>query len=80
MTYLRLFYVFTFSLMMVFRASAEWIELFDGKTTEGWKPRSEVISFDAKGGELHLLSKTNCWVTTEIQMSDFEAEIEVLMP
>ena len=66
--------------MMVFRASAEWIELFDGKTTEGWKPRSEVISFDAKGGDLHLLSKTNCWVTTEIQMSDFEAEIEVLMP
>ena len=46
--------------MMVFRAGAEWIELFDGKTPKGWKPRSEVISFDAKGGELHLLSKTNC--------------------
>ncbi len=61
-------------------ASADWIDLFDGKTTEGWNPRSEVISFEAKEGELHLLSKTNCWVTTEIQMSDFEAEIEVLMP
>ena len=80
MIYLRFLCVFTFFLMMVFRADAEWIELFDGKTTEGWKPRSEVISFDAKGGELHLLSKTNCWVTTERQMSDFEAEIEVLMP
>ena len=61
-------------------ASGEWIELFDGKSTKGWQPRSEVVSFEAKDGELYLLSKTNCWVTTDIQMSDFEAEIEVLMP
>lgn len=31
-------------------------------------------------GKLHLLSKTNAWVTTKIGMSDFEAEVEVPLP
>ncbi|MEZ5301859.1 MAG: sulfatase-like hydrolase/transferase [Verrucomicrobiales bacterium] len=57
-----------------------WIDLFDGKTTAGWTPRSEVVSFEAKGGELHLLSKANCWVTTAVEMADFIAEAEVLLP
>lgn len=61
-------------------AHAEWTNLFDGKTTNGWTPRSEVESFEAKNGELHLLSKTNVWVTTTIEMADFEAELEVFLP
>ncbi|MGC6564710.1 MAG: sulfatase-like hydrolase/transferase [Akkermansiaceae bacterium] len=59
---------------------AEWIDLFDGKTTDGWTPRNKVINFEAKDGELHLLSKTNVWVTTKVEMADFEAELEVLLP
>lgn len=58
----------------------EWINLFDGKSTKGWTPRNKVIQFEAKNGELHLLSKTNVWVTTKIEMSDFEAELEVFLP
>lgn len=61
-------------------ARAEWINLFDGKTTDGWTPRAKVESFEAKDGELHLLSKVNVWVTSEIQMDDFEAELEVFLP
>ena len=58
----------------------EWVELFDGKSTKGWTPRAKVEQFDAKNGELHLMSKSNVWVTTDIQMSDFEVELEVMLP
>ncbi len=61
-------------------AAGDWVNLFDGKTTEGWKPRNTVVSFEAKDGELQLLSKTNCWVTTDVEMADFEVELEVLLP
>ena len=62
------------------QAADDWIDLFDGKTTGGWTPRAKAERFEAKNGELHLLANTNCWVTTEIEMSDFIAELEVLMP
>ena len=39
-----------------------------------------MISFEAKDGELHLLTKTNCWVTTKTEMGDFEVELEVKLP
>ena len=61
-------------------AGGDWVNLFDGKTTEGWTPRNTVVSFEAKDGELQLLSKTNCWVTTDVEMADFEVELEVLLP
>lgn len=61
-------------------AHAEWINLFDGETTNGWTPRAKVESLEAKNGELHLLSKVNVWVTTKIEMDDFEAELEVFLP
>lgn len=60
--------------------AGEWIDLFDGKSTKGWTPRSKVIRFEAVDGVLELHSKTNCWVTTDIEMGDFEAELEVLLP
>lgn len=59
---------------------SEWVNLFDGKTTKGWTPRSQVIGFEAVDGVLELHSKTNCWVTTDLEMGDFEAELEVLLP
>ncbi|MCH1507732.1 MAG: sulfatase-like hydrolase/transferase [Akkermansiaceae bacterium] len=58
----------------------EWVELFDGKSTKGWTPRAKVEQFEAKNGELYLMSKLNVWVTSDIQMSDFEAELEVMLP
>ena len=60
--------------------AGEWVELFDGEGTDGWTPRSDVVTFEAKDDELHLRSKTNCWVTTEVEMADFEAELEVMLP
>ena len=80
MKVLKIITLLFFQSIFFIHASEEWISLFDGKSTKGWQPRSEVVSFEAKDGELHLLSKTNCWVTTDIEMADFEVEIEVLMP
>ncbi len=81
---LRLFsqlFVSRLLLLVVMPAGAtEWVDLFDGKSTKGWTPRSEVVRFEAKDGVLELHSRTNCWVTTEISMGDFEAELEVLLP
>ena len=68
-------------LLLTSTASAtEWMDLFDGKTTKGWTPRSKVQRFEARDGVLELHSKTNCWVTTDVEMRDFEAELEVLLP
>ena len=58
----------------------EWTPLFDGKTTKGWTPRVKVESFKAVGGELHLSSKVNVWVVSDLQMGDFVVETEVKIP
>lgn len=71
---------FLFLLLALSPLQAEWVNLFDGKTTTGWSPRAKTEKFEAVNGELHLLSKTNVWVTTKIEMSDFEAELEVFLP
>lgn len=61
-------------------AKAEWVVLFDGKTTAGWTPRGKVESLVAKNGELHLRATRNVWIVSEVTMADFEAELEVLLP
>ena len=60
--------------------SAEWVNLFNGKNTEGWTPREEVETFEAIDGEIHLLATKNVWVTSQLQMDNFEASVEVLLP
>jgi len=57
-----------------------WFPLFDGKSTTGWTPRAKVESFVAKKGELHLFSKVNVWVVSDLKMKDFEVETEVKIP
>ena len=62
------------------KASEAWITLFDGTSTTGWTPRAKVESFEAVDGELHLLSKKNVWVISDLELADFVFEAEVLMP
>ena len=64
---------FLLTVFAIFPLHADWIELFDGKSTNGWNPRAEVEQFEAINGELHLLSKTNVWVTSKIEIDDFES-------
>jgi hypothetical protein len=58
----------------------KWTSLFDGKTTDGWTPRGNVQKLEAVNGELHLLSKGNIWVLSDLEMKDFEVECEVKIP
>ena len=58
----------------------EWTPLFDGKSTKGWEPRAKVESFKAVKSELHLVSTGNVWVVSDLQLSDFVAELEVKIP
>lgn len=60
--------------------TTEWIPLFDGQSTEGWTPRAEVVSFEAKDGQLQILSKKNVWIVTDQEFDDFIVEAEVLLP
>ena len=59
---------------------AAWTQLFDGKSTKGWEPCAKVDSFKAVKGELHLVSTANVWVVSDLQLSDFVAELEVKIP
>ena len=61
-------------------AEEKWTPLFDGKSTAGWEPRAKVDSFKAVDGELHLFSKVNVWVVSDLQMTDFVVETEVKIP
>lgn len=61
-------------------ADSEWIPLFDGKSTKGWTPRGEVTSFVAKDGELHLETKKNVWVVSDLRLADFVVEMQVKAP
>ena len=51
MKVLKIITLLFFQSIFFIYASEEWTSLFDGKSTKGWQPRSEVVSFEAKGGE-----------------------------
>ncbi|MDA8774863.1 DUF1080 domain-containing protein [Opitutales bacterium] len=74
------FLFFLFFQIFLQAENNKWISLFDGKTTDGWSPRSKVEKFEAINGELQLLSKVNVWVLSDLEMKDFEVECEVKIP
>jgi hypothetical protein len=67
-------------LLVAEKTEGSWTPLFDGKSTAGWTPRAKVEFFKADKGELHLNSKVNVWVVSDLKMADFEVETEVKIP
>lgn len=63
-----------------FARAEEWIDLFDGKTLEGWSARGETDSLEVSEGEIHLLCKNNVWVVSDRKMKDFEVSLDVFLP
>ncbi|MEM7601902.1 MAG: sulfatase-like hydrolase/transferase [Verrucomicrobiota bacterium] len=61
-------------------AAGDWVDLFNGENLDGWTARAEVETLEAVDGEIHLLSKTNVWVVSDLIMKDFEVELEILLP
>ena len=80
MTRVLLFLMVSFATVWAAEKESDWIPLFDGKSTKGWEPRAKVESFKAVEGELHLVSTVNVWVVSDLQLSDFVAELEVKIP
>ena len=62
------------------QAKSDWVPLFDGQSAKGWTPRGQADRLEAVNGELHLFSTVNVWVVSDVQMADFEVEVEVKLP
>jgi hypothetical protein len=69
-----------FATISLTAADTGWISLSDSGSTKGWTPRGEVVSFVSKEGELLLETDKNVWVTSDLKLADFIAELEVKLP
>ncbi len=57
-----------------------WIELFDGKTFNGWKALAEG-DVTVENGEIRILAKgKNLWLIHDAAYDDFELQVEAKMP
>ena len=54
-----------------------WIDLFDGKTLNGWIAHKDV---QVKDGAIQILTKKNLWLLHKDTFSNFELEVELKMP
>jgi hypothetical protein len=58
-----------------------WVDIFDGKTLNGWKANFPDQSVKVVDGEIHIMSKgKNLWLLHEKVYKDFEVELEAKMP
>ena len=67
------------SLQLTALAEEPWIELFDGKTLEGWTERNKSGSFRVEDGAIIGTAKEGLGTTflcTDEEFSDFELEFE----
>ncbi len=58
----------------------KWVDLFNGKDLTGWKnvySHGEAKVVDA---EIHLTGNSKFFLTTEKKYSDFELEVEIMLP
>ena len=59
----------------------KWVDLFDGKTTQGWRNPYKWGEAKVVDGEIHLTSNKGKWfLCTEKQYADFIFEGEVKVP
>lgn len=64
----------------VIKNEAQWVNLFNGKDLIGWKnvySHGEAKVVDA---EIHLTGNNKFFLTTEKKYSDFELEVEIMLP
>jgi len=59
---------------------AKWVDLFNGKDLSGWKNVYEHGESKVVDGVIHLTGDKKFFVTTEKKFSDFELELEVMLP
>ena len=58
----------------------EWVSLFDGKSTEGWKNPYTWGKVEVTNNEIHLTADKKFFLVTEKDYSDFVFEAEINLP
>src|SRR5690606_14299162 len=61
-------------------ADQGWVQIFDGKTLEGWKQRNGTAKYRVEDGTIVGTTNEgspNSFLCTEKEYSDFELEFEV---
>ena len=61
-------------------AEGEWVDLFDGKTLEGWRNPYDRGEAKVVDGEIHLLADRKFFLCTEKSYADFIFEGELKVP
>ncbi|MFT5906004.1 MAG: hypothetical protein ACI9E1_001609 [Cryomorphaceae bacterium] len=59
---------------------AKWVDLFNGKDLTGWKNVYSHGESKVVDGEIHLTGSSKFFLTTEKKFSDFELEVEIMLP
>ena len=59
---------------------AGWVDLFNGKDLTGWKNIYGFGEAKVLDGEIHLTANKKFFLTTEKKFSDFELEVEIMLP
>ncbi|MBX2850120.1 MAG: DUF1080 domain-containing protein [Phycisphaeraceae bacterium] len=57
-----------------------WVDLFNGKDLTGWKNPYEWGEAKVADGVIELTANRKFFLTTEKQFSDFELEVQVMLP
>ncbi|MCB1098873.1 MAG: DUF1080 domain-containing protein [Verrucomicrobiales bacterium] len=58
----------------------EWVSLFDGKSTEGWRNPYTWGKIEVTNGEIHLTADKKFFLVTEKDYGDFVFEAEINLP
>lgn len=80
---LRLCHLFILSIsaLLVSGQTGEWVDLFDGKTLDGWSIKSGTCTFHVEDGAIvgtTVLGSPNTFLCTDRTYSDFVLEFEVM--
>ena len=62
------------------KSEATWVDLFNGKDLTGWKNVYKHGESKVVDGEIHLTGNKKFFLTTEKKFSDFELEVEIMLP
>lgn len=59
---------------------ADWVDLFDGQTLDGWHNPYDWGEVWVEDGEIHLRADQKFFLVTDAEYSDFEMEASVYLP
>lgn len=74
-------FILSISTLLVSGQAGEWVDLFDGKTLDGWSIKSGTCTYHVEDGAIvgtTVLGSPNTFLCTDRTYSDFVLEFEVM--